>query len=329
MINRPRRLRQSPALRRMVRETHFSADSLILPLFVTDGRGVVQEIDTLKGNFRYSPDRILEGAGRAAADGIRSLLLFGVPDKRRKDEMGSEAWNDDGAVQQAIGEIKRAYPDMTLISDICLCEYTAHGHCGVLSGQQDVVDNDATLPLLAKAALSHARAGADIIAPSDMMDGRVAAIRSALDIDGFANLPIMSYSAKYASAFYGPFRDAVGSAPSFGDRRAYQMDSHNAREALLESALDIDEGADILMVKPALSYLDVIYRLAQDSAKPVAAYSVSGEYAMVQAAAAAGLIDEYGTMCEIATSIFRAGADILISYWAGALVEAIRKGDIG
>ena len=257
--------------------------------------------------------------------GVEKVMLFGLP--AHKDEIGSGAWAENGIVQQAIRAIKAKYPDFYVITDVCMCEYTSHGHCGILCDHY--VDNDKTLECLAKIALSHAQAGADMVAPSDMMDGRVAAIRKILDDNGFINIPIMAYSAKYASAFYGPFRDAAGSAPSFGDRKSYQMDPHNSREAMLECQLDVQEGADILMVKPALSYLDVIVKAKERFDLPLAAYSVSGEYAMIKAAAAADLVDEYRIMCESALSIYRAGAEILITYYAKELAQAMKKGDIG
>ena len=256
---------------------------------------------------------------------MNSCLLFGLP--KEKDPLGSSAWAENGVIQQAIRQIKQHDPDFYVVTDVCLCEYTDHGHCGALRGRE--VDNDPTLELLARTALSHAQAGADLVAPSDMMDGRVAAIRQTLDQAGFESLPILSYSAKYASAFYGPFRAAAGSAPSFGDRRGYQMDPHNRNEALKECALDVEEGADLLMVKPALAYLDVIREVSQAFPLPLAAYSVSGEYAMIKAAGQAGLIDEHRVMCESALSIFRAGADILITYFAKELAQAIRSGEIG
>ena len=259
------------------------------------------------------------------AAGVRRVLLFGIP--AHKDECGSSAWDANGVVQQGIRAIKAAYPECYVITDVCMCEYTDHGHCGIVHGH--TVDNDKTLAVLCKTALSHVQAGADMVAPSDMMDGRVAAIRKILDENGYENTPIMSYSAKYASAFYGPFRDAAGSAPAFGDRRGYQMDPHNRKEALKECALDVQEGADILMVKPALSYLDIIRECADRFDLPLAAYSVSGEYAMIKAAGKAGLIDEYRVMCESALSVYRAGADILITYFAKELAQAMREGDLG
>ena len=322
---RPRRLRTSAGLRKLVRETRISPESLIWPIFVAEGEGIYEEILSLPGQYHYSPDQLYRMVERAHAHGVSRVILFGLP--KDKDEIGSGAWAEDGIVQQGIRKIKELDPAMYVITDVCMCEYTSHGHCGILCG--DYVDNDQTIARLAQIAVSHARAGADMVAPSDMMDGRVAAIRQALDENGFVNVPIMSYAAKYASYFYGPFRDAAGSAPSFGDRRSYQMDWHNSREAMRECALDVQEGADILMIKPAMSYLDLVYQCKQRFDLPVAAYAVSGEYAMIKAAAAAGLIDEYGVMCESAVSIYRAGADILITYYAPELADAIRKGDIG
>lgn len=322
---RPRRLRSSDVLRDMVREVRLSPKSLIYPLFLKEGYNIKSEISSLPNNFHYSPDRIGEAIEEALENDVRSVLLFGLPNN--KDEVGSQAYANDGIVQQGIRKIKDQYPEMQIITDVCMCEYTSHGHCGILNNCE--VDNDITLDYLARIALSHVEAGADMVAPSDMMDGRIDAIRKLLDKSGYVNTPIMSYAVKYASAFYGPFRDAAGSAPSFGNRKAYQMDYHNKREALKEALIDANEGADILMVKPALSYLDVIKEVKENTNLPLAAYSVSGEYAMIKAAAAQGLIDEYGVMCESAVSIFRAGADILISYYAKEIAKAIKKGDIG
>ena len=322
---RPRRLRSSDTLRRMVRETRVSPESLIYPLFIVEGENLVEPIPSLDGQWRYSPDRVCEAVEAYRAVGVNKVLLFGIP--AHKDACGSEAWNPDGVVQQGIRAIKAKYPDCYVITDVCMCEYTDHGHCGILCGH--TVDNDKTLEVLSKTALSHVQAGADMVAPSDMMDGRVAAIREILDENGYETVPIMAYSAKYASAFYGPFRDAAGSAPAFGDRRGYQMDPHNRREAIRECALDVEEGADILMVKPALSYLDIIREVSDTFDLPLCAYQVSGEYAMIKAAGAAGLIDEYRVMCESALSIFRAGAGILITYFAKELAEAMGKGDLG
>ena len=322
---RPRRLRSSDTLRRMVRETRVSPESLIYPLFIVEGENLVEPIPSLDGQWRYSPDRVCEAVEACRKAGVNKVLLFGIP--AHKDACGSEAWNPDGVVQQGIRAIKAKYPDCYVITDVCMCEYTDHGHCGILCGHS--VDNDKTLEVLSKTALSHVQAGADMVAPSDMMDGRVAAIRRILDENGYETVPIMAYSAKYASAFYGPFRDAAGSAPAFGDRRGYQMDPHNRREAIRECALDVEEGADILMVKPALSYLDIIREVSDTFDLPLCAYQVSGEYAMIKAAGAAGLIDEYRVMCESALSIFRAGAGILITYFAKELAEAMGKGDLG
>ena len=325
LIERPRRLRSSDAVRRLCRETRLSPDSLIYPIFVDEQLSGKRAIPSLEGQYHYGLDCVCEAVAQCIDAGVSSCILFGLPAK--KDAVGSSAWAADGAVQRAIALIKEKYPAFYVITDVCMCEYTDHGHCGALCGHE--VDNDATLELLARTALSHAAAGADMVAPSDMMDGRVAAIREKLDENGYQNVPIMAYSAKYASAFYGPFRDAAGSAPAFGDRRGYQMDPHNRREALRECALDVDEGADIIMVKPALSYLDVIRECSDAFDVPMAAYSVSGEYAMIKAAAAAGLIDEYRIMCESALSVFRAGAKMLITYYAKELAQAIQKGDIG
>ena len=322
---RPRRLRGSDTLRRMVRETRVSPDSLIYPLFLIEGENIKEPIPSLDGQWRYSPDRVCEEIEECMDAGVKRVLLFGIP--AHKDACGSSAWDPNGVVQQGIRAIKAKFPDCYVITDVCMCEYTDHGHCGILHNHD--VDNDETLRVLAKTALSHAQAGADMVAPSDMMDGRIAAIRDALDDNGFTNVPIMSYSAKYASAFYGPFRDAAGSAPAFGDRRGYQMDPHNRREAMKECALDVEEGADILMVKPALSYLDIIRECSDAFDLPMAAYSVSGEYAMIKAAGKAGLIDEHRVMCESALSIFRAGADILITYYAKELAQAMRQGELG
>ena len=325
LIQRPRRLRDGDAVRRLCRETRLSADSLIYPIFVDETLSGRQPIDSLPGQYRWGLDAVGSAVGECVAAGVRSCILFGIP--AHKDALGSAAWDPEGVVQRAIRTIRAAYPDFYIITDVCMCEYTDHGHCGALCG--DKVDNDATLELLSRTALSHARAGADMVAPSDMMDGRVGAIRATLDAAGFQAVPIMAYSAKYASAFYGPFRSAAGSAPAFGDRRGYQMDPHNRKEALKECALDIGEGADIIMVKPALSYLDVIRDCADAFDVPLAAYSVSGEYAMIKAAAQAGLVDEHRIMCESALSVFRAGANMLITYYAKELAGAIREGEIG
>ena len=326
MENRTRRLRGSDTLRRMVRETRLSADSLIYPLFIREGRGIEEDLPSLPGQTRYSPDTLAKGIDEALNTGVRSFILFGIPES--KDEIGSGAFDENGVIQQALINVKREFGESAyLITDVCLCEYTSHGHCGLLAGSE--VDNDSTLPYLAKTTLSHVRAGSDMVAPSGMMDGMVEAMRTALDGEGFVNTPIMSYAAKYASAYYGPFRDAAGSAPQFGDRKTYQMDYHNGREALKRIKADIDEGADIIIIKPALPCLDIVATARREIKLPIAAYSVSGEYAIIKAAAAAGLVDEYKIMCESSVSVFRAGADILITYFAKELAEAIKKGDIG
>ncbi|MHB2152940.1 porphobilinogen synthase [Calditrichota bacterium GD2] len=309
---RPRRLRRNENIRRMVRETHLSVDDLIFPLFVTEGKNVKNPIHSMPGNFQWSIDLLVEEVKEVHRLGIPAIILFGIPD--HKDPVGSDAMNDEGIIQRAVKAIKDAVPEMYVITDVCFCEYTDHGHCGaVVDGD---VDNDSTLEMLGNQALTHARAGADMVAPSGMMDGMVGAIREALDDNGFEKIPIMSYAAKYASAFYGPFRDAAESAPQFGDRRSYQMDPSNAREALYEVDLDVNEGADIIMVKPALSYLDVIRRVRERIELPVAAYNVSGEFSMVKAAAQQGWIDEKRVTLEILTSIKRAGADLILTYHA-------------
>jgi porphobilinogen synthase len=319
---RLRRLRRTPALRGLVRETRLSAEQFVAPLFVRHGKGLREPIASLPGVHRLSPDEALAETQRLVTLGVASVILFGIPE--RKDETGSEAWDDAAAVQETARILKRSAPSVAVMTDVCLDEYTSHGHCGVLRG--DEVDNDATLPLLAKAALSHARAGADVVAPSDMMDGRVAAIRAALDGAGFQETAILSYAAKTASAFYGPFREAAGSAPKFGDRRAYQMDPANRREAMREIALDLEEGADAVMVKPALAYLDVIREARQRFDASIAAYNVSGEYAMVKAAAANGWIDERRVVLEILTGIVRAGADFVLTYHAADAARWIEEG---
>ncbi|HTR42869.1 MAG TPA: porphobilinogen synthase [Pseudomonadales bacterium] len=309
---RPRRLRSSPALRKLVCETHLSASQFVLPFFARSGKKVRREIGAMPGVFQLSTDELLREAEKAHVVGVPAVLLFGIPDK--KDDKASGAFAKNGVVQQTVRLIKKELPSLLVITDVCLCEYMAHGHCGVVSGGK--VLNDPTLKILAQTALSHAEAGADIVAPSDMMDGRVAAIRVALDKNGFDETPIMSYAAKFASAFYGPFREAAESAPQFGDRRSYQMDAGNANEALREVAMDIQEGADIVMVKPALAYLDLIHRVKQTFGYPTAAYSVSAEYAMIKAAASKGWIDERAVTLESLLAMRRAGADILITYAA-------------
>lgn len=325
LINRPRRLRSGDTVRRLCRETRVSPDSLIYPIFVDETLKGVRPIEALPGQNHYGLDSVCQAVEECMEAGVKSCILFGLP--AHKDARGSSAWAEHGVVQEAIRAIKAKHPDFYVITDVCMCEYTDHGHCGILCGHE--VDNDKTLEVLAMTALSHVKAGADMVAPSDMMDGRVAAIRAILDENGCTNVPIMAYSAKYASAFYGPFRAAAGSAPSFGDRKGYQMDPHNRKEALKECALDMEEGADILMVKPALSYLDIIRECSDAFEAPMCAYSVSGEYAMIKAAAAAGLVDEHRIMCESALSVFRAGANMLITYYAKELAQAMKKGDIG
>ena len=319
---RPRRLRKSETLRRMVRETSLSVNDLILPLFVTFGRGVKKPITSMPGHYQFSIDNLVKEAKEIVKLGIPGVILFGIPEE--KDESGSEAHNPKGVVQEAIKRLKDKAPDLVVITDVCMCEYTSHGHCGVIV--EGDVDNDATLDLLAKEALSHAEAGADMVAPSDMMDGRVAAIREALDDNGFDAIPIMSYAAKYSSAFYGPFREAAESTPQFGDRRSYQMDPGNSNEALREVALDIEEGADIVMVKPALPYLDIIRRIKDEFSYPVAAYNVSGEFSMIKAADKMGWMDGERAMMESLLSIKRAGADMILTYFAKEAAKVLREG---
>ena len=309
---RLRRLRRTESLRRLARETELAAADLIYPLFVCPGKGVRKEISSMPGNYQLSPDQLVEECREAADLGILGVILFGIPS--RKDEKGSEGYDPEGIVQTAVRQVKEACPNLLVITDVCLCEYTSHGHCGLVRGEE--ILNDPTLELLAKQALSHADAGADIVAPSDMMDGRIGVIREALDDSSFQDTPILSYAAKYASSFYGPFRDAAESAPKFGDRRSYQMDPANSDEALREVKLDLDEGADIVMVKPALPYLDVVYRVKQTFQVPVAAYQVSGEFALIKAAGANGWIDEDRMVMESLTAIKRAGADVILTYFA-------------
>ena len=316
---RPRRMRRNATLRAMIRETRLSAEQLVLPVFVQPGKGRREAIASMPGVCRLTVDELVKEARACLQCGLRALILFGLPEK--KDALGSGAYAKNGIVQQALRALKDKVPEMLLITDVCFCEYTDHGHCGCLHGRE--VDNDATLELLARTALSHAEAGADMVAPSDMMDGRVAEIRSTLDEAGLYQVPIMSYAVKYASAFYGPFRDAADSTPQFGDRRAYQMDPANSREALREATLDVEEGADILMVKPALPSLDIIRQVRDEFDLPVAAYQVSGEYAMIKAAAANGWIDEARVMAESLLAIRRAGADIIISYVAQDMARAL------
>lgn len=313
------------ATRAMTRETHMSPSSLIYPIFVREGSGIKEEIPSMPGQYHHSVDTLACCLEEIAKAGVQNVMLFGIPE--HKDANGSGAYDREGIVQKALREAKRTHPELFLIGDVCMCEYTSHGHCGILNGEE--VDNDATLPYLARIALSQVQAGADMVAPSDMMDGRIAQIRRTLDQNGYAHIPILSYAAKYASSFYGPFRDAAQSAPQFGDRSSYQMDFHNRKEARKEVRLDIEEGADIVMVKPALAYLDVVREVADEVLLPVAAYSVSGEYSMIKMAAKAGVIDEKKMVCETATCIYRAGADILLTYYAKELAAYMKEGVIG
>ena len=319
--NRPRRLRVSSTLRQMVRETAVTLEDLIYPLFVVHGRGVKEPVSSMPGVFRYSVDCLLQEVREVTAMGIKAVILFGIP--AYKDEKGSSAYDPDEVVQRAVKELKGSFPTLLVITDVCLCEYTDHGHCGLVD--EGLILNDPTLELLAGTALSHARAGADIVAPSDMMDGRVQAIRGSLDGQGFQSVAIMSYTVKYASSFYGPFRDAAGSSPSFGDRRTYQMDPPNAREALREVQQDESEGVDIIMVKPALAYLDIIHRVKEETLLPVAAYNVSGEYSMVKAAEEKGWLEGPQVMVEILTSIKRAGADLILTYFARDMARLLNS----
>lgn len=318
---RPRRLRATPGFRRMIRETRLSPDNLILPLFAIGGTGVKNPIPSMPGQFQLSVDLLVETARTAWESGIPAIMLFGLPDQ--KDSLGKSAYAKDSIVQRATRAVKDALPDLMVITDVCLCQYTDHGHCGIVT-DQGMIDNDPSLELLARTALSHAKAGADMVAPSDMMDGRVAEIRGGLDESGFTQVPIMSYAAKYCSAYYGPFREAADSAPQFGDRRTYQMDPANAREAIREASLDVEEGADIIMVKPALPYLDIICRLSQELDLPIAAYNVSGEYAMIHAAAEKGWLDGPKVMMETLTAIRRAGAEMILTYFALEAAAALQ-----
>lgn len=322
MLYRPRRLRGSDKLRKMVCETRMDPSSLIYPMFVSEEETTKSEIPSMPGQYRYSLDLMPEKLNELMDAGVGSVMLFGIP--KEKDEKGSGAFAADGIVQKALEKAKKEVPDLYYITDVCMCEYTSHGHCGMLCGHD--VDNDATLELLAKTALSHARAGADMVAPSDMMDGRVLAIREMLDENKYTNIPIMSYAVKYASAFYGPFREAADSAPAFGDRKTYQMDYHNSREGIREALLDVEEGADIIMVKPAMSFLDMVTKVHDVVDVPVAAYSVSGEYAMVKAAAEKGWIDEDRIVGEMATSCYRAGAQIYLTYYAEKIAKLMKEG---
>jgi porphobilinogen synthase len=318
---RPRRMRQSEAFRRMIRETVLTADDFILPLFAIGGKRVKNPIEAMPGHFQLSVDNLARTAREAFELGIPAVLLFGVPDK--KDALGTSAYAADGIVQRAVRAVKDAVPELAVITDVCLCQYTDHGHCGCVVGER--IDNDASLDLIARTALSHAKAGADMVAPSDMMDGRVAEIRETLDENELSHVPIMAYSAKYCSAYYGPFRTAADSAPKFGDRRTYQMDPANAQEAIREATMDIEEGADIVMVKPALAYLDVICRLRQETDLPIAAYNVSGEFSMIKAAEKMGWLDGERTMMETLTAIKRAGADMILTYFAMDAAKLLRS----
>lgn len=325
MTIRPRRLRTSAKLRKMVRETRMDKSSLVYPMFVMDGENKKEEIPTMPGQFRYTLDRMPEALNELADAGVGSVMLFGIPE--HKDEVGSGAYACDGIIQRALEKAKKEVPDLYYIGDVCMCEYTSHGHCGILKGEY--VDNDLTLEKLAQIAVSQVQAGADMVAPSDMMDGHIRAIREGLDKNGFVTTPIMSYAVKYASAFYGPFRDVAGSAPTFGDRKSYQMDYHNRREGIKEAMLDIDEGADIIMVKPAMSYLDMVREIKDLTDVPMAAYSVSGEYAMVKAAAKLGYVDEAAILCEMAACAYRAGVDVYMSYYAKEIAHFMDEGRIG
>lgn len=316
---RPRRLRQNEALRRMIRETVLTVDDFVLPLFAIGGKNVKNPIDSMPGHFQLSVDQLLKTAKKVHESGIPAVMLFGVPDK--KDALATSAYAKDGIVQKAVKTLKDSFPELLVITDVCLCQYTDHGHCGIVDGHS--VDNDSTLDLLARTALSHAKAGADMVAPSDMMDGRVAEIRGMLDDNGYSHTPIMSYAAKYCSSYYGPFRAAADSAPKFGDRRTYQMDPANSTEAIREVTMDVEEGADIIMVKPALAYLDIICRVRQEIDLPIAAYNVSGEFSMIKAAGKMGWIDDQKVMMETLTSIKRAGADIILTYFALEAAEIL------
>ncbi|MCX8076928.1 MAG: porphobilinogen synthase [Aquificaceae bacterium] len=321
---RPRRLRNNESIRSLVRETRLNLDDLIYPVFVRHGENIVEEIPSMPGVYRYTLDKLVDAVKEIRDLGIKAIILFGIPE--HKDEVGSDTWSDEGIIQRALRLIKTHVPEVYLITDVCFCEYTTHGHCGVIC--EGTVHNDLTLQNLKKQAVSHAKNGADMLAPSGMMDGMVKAIREALDSSGFENIPIMAYSAKYASAFYGPFREAAESAPAFGDRRSYQMDPANKREALKEVLLDVEEGADVVMVKPALSYLDIIHLVKEHTLLPVCAYNVSGEYSMIKAAGRLGWIDEKKVMVETLTSIKRAGADMIITYFAKDVAHMINKGEL-
>ncbi len=323
-FTRPRRLRSNDLIRSLVRETHLTLDDLVYPIFVVDGSNTVEEVPSMPGVYRYSPDRIVDAIKEVRDTGIKAIILFGIPAK--KDSVGSDTWSDEGIIQRTLRKVKKEVPDIYVITDVCFCEYTDHGHCGVL--KNGTVDNDMTLENLKKQVVSHAENGADMVAPSGMMDGMVKAIREALDSAGFKDVPVMAYSAKFASAYYGPFREAAESAPAFGDRRSYQMDPANYREAIKEVLLDVEEGADIVMVKPALAYLDVIRGVKEATLLPVAAYNVSGEYSIIKAGGKLGWIDEKKVMIETLLSIKRAGADIILTYFAKEVAQLINRGEI-
>ncbi len=323
-LTRPRRLRSNDLIRSLVRETHLTLDDLVYPMFVVDGSNMVEEVPSMPGVYRYSPDRIVDAIKEVRDTGIKAIILFGIPAK--KDSVGSDTWSDEGIIQRTLRRVKKEVPDIYVITDVCFCEYTDHGHCGVL--KNGTVDNDMTLENLKKQVVSHAENGADMVAPSGMMDGMVKAIREALDSAGFKDVPVMAYSAKFASAYYGPFREAAESAPAFGDRRSYQMDPANYREAIKEVLLDVEEGADIVMVKPALAYLDVIRGVKEATLLPVAAYNVSGEYSIIKAGGKLGWIDEKKVMIETLLSIKRAGADIILTYFAKEVAQLINRGEI-
>ncbi|MCP3922616.1 MAG: porphobilinogen synthase [Desulfobacterales bacterium] len=321
---RARRMRESDAFRRMIRETILTPDDFILPLFAISGKGVKNPIESMPGHYQQSIDNIVKSAKEAFDLGIPAIMIFGIPPK--KDPLGTQAYNKDGIVQKAVKEVKNKVPGLAVLTDVCLCQYTDSGHCGIV--EKNRIDNDSTLDLLARVAVSHAKAGADMVAPSDMMDGRIGEIRAALDEESFDNIPIMSYAVKYCSAFYGPFRQAAESAPKFGDRRSYQMDPANSKEAIREATLDVQEGADILMVKPALSYLDIIFQIREETDLPVAAYNVSGEYALVKAGAQMGWVDGTKVMMEMLTSIKRAGAEMILTYFAVDAAKELNKGNL-
>ncbi|SJZ92480.1 porphobilinogen synthase [Cetobacterium ceti] len=323
MINRTRRTRSSQTMRDLVANVTFSLDNLVYPIFVEEGQNIKKEIPSMPGQFRLSIDNLKEELQEIKNLGIKSLLVFGIPEANKKDPVGTEAYNDNGIVQEAVRFIKKEFPEFLLITDVCMCEYTSHGHCGLLNGEE--VLNDETVELLCKIAISHVKAGADMVAPSDMMDGRIAAMRKALDKEGFVNVPIMAYSIKYASSYYGPFRDAADSAPSFGDRKAYQMDYRNSKDYLIEARNDINEGADIIMVKPGMPYLDVVKAIADSIDLPVAVYNVSGEYSMVKAASQMGWIDEKKIVMENMYAMRRAGASIIITYHAKDIAKWMEK----